>query len=77
MSTPWRGQGDIPLAAVLGIGLLAVELHEDEIPDLQEAVVLCLQQLGMIAVVALLRILVPVDFGMWVRRGRYRPFARS
>ena len=48
---------------MIRISLLTVELHEDKIPNLQEAVVLGLQQFDD-AVVTLLRILVPVNFGI-------------
>ena len=46
---------------MLRVGLLPIELHEDKIPDLQEAVILRLQP-GDDIVVSLVRIFVPVNF---------------
>ena len=58
---PGRWQRLVPLAAVFRVGLTAVELHKDQIPDFQEAVVLRLQH-GNNAVFAHLRMIVPMNF---------------
>ena len=66
-----RGQRHIPLAREIGIGLRAVELHEDQIPQFEEAVIFRLHQRDD-AVDAQFRRLVPVDFAGRAAGARFR-----
>ena len=71
-----RWQRHIVQAAVLGIGLLAIELHEDQIPDFQEALFFGLQ-LGDDLVCRRAAAVCPSESRMWDHKDRYRPSARS
>ena len=66
-----RGEGFIKRATMRGVGLGAVELHEDQIPNFQEAIIVLLKRLND-GLFATFGVFIPVNLGVGSARSRFR-----